>query len=78
MEIKSFYRFFVFCVQDKERVNNGDKLALISELFNLMIINFQYNYYYTCGQYMLVGFGARCRYKMPKNPNKYGLKIVSV
>ncbi|KAJ8961304.1 hypothetical protein NQ314_005953 [Rhamnusium bicolor] len=64
-----------------DRIQNGDKLAPISELFNLMIVNSQSNY--SCGEYMtidemLVGFRGRCRYKMymPNKPNKYGLKIM--
>ncbi|KAJ8943353.1 hypothetical protein NQ314_009780 [Rhamnusium bicolor] len=64
-----------------DRIQNGDKLAPIAELFNLMIVNSQSNY--SCGEYMtidgmLVGFKGRCRYKMymPNKPNKYGLKIM--
>lgn len=64
----------------RNRIEDGDKVAAISELFNMMIINSQSNY--CCGEYMtidemLVPFRGKCSFRVyiKSKPNKYGLKV---
>lgn len=63
-----------------QRIENGDKLAAISEVFDIFITNCQSNY--SCGEYltideMLIAFRGRCRFRMylKNKPDKYGIKM---
>lgn len=63
-----------------ERIRNGDKLAAISEVFELFIANCRSNY--SVGEYvtvdeMLIAFRGRCSFRMylKNKPDKYGLKL---
>lgn len=65
----------------RQRIEDGDKLAAISNLFDRFIGNCKINY--SCGEYvtvdeMLVGFRGKCRFRMfiKSKPVKYGLKIL--
>lgn len=63
-----------------DRLKN-DKLAAISELFQLFVNNCQSNYTlgtYVCIDEMLIGYRGRCSFiiYMPQKPDKYGLKLL--
>ena len=65
----------------RERIQNGDKLAAISNIYNIFNSNCQANY--TCSEYsvvdeMLVGFRGRCSFRqyLKSKPKKYGIKIM--
>lgn len=80
------FNFLIKCLRfdDKEtRVarRSLDRFALIRELWEKLIENFQK--WYTPGSYItvdeqLVGFRGRCPFRMyiPNKPNKYGIKLV--
>lgn len=65
----------------RNRIDEGDKLAAVSQIFNILVNNCQDNY--TCSEYstvdeMLVAFRGRCSFRMymKSKPAKYGLKIM--
>lgn len=65
----------------RDRINEGDKLAAVSEIFNMLVNACQDNY--TCSEHatvdeMLVAFRGRCSFRMfmKSKPAKYGLKIM--
>ena len=67
----------------RERIQNGDKLAAISNIYNIFNSNCQTNY--TCSEYsvvdeMIVGFRGRCSFTqyLKSKPKKYGIKIMCV
>ena len=71
---------FDHIISRQSRKDNGDKLALFSEIFNIFRDNCRKNYelseYVTIDE-MLRGFRGRVSFKqyMPKKPAKYGLKL---
>lgn len=85
MSLNRFYFLLgSLCFDDpatrQERIAHGDKLAAISNIFNMFIINCQSNY--SCGEYltideMLIAFRGRCQFRMylKNKPDKYGLKM---
>jgi len=64
-----------------DRKESGDRVAPISELFQMFLVNSQSNYsmseYCTVDE-MLVPFRGRCSFHMymKSKPNKYGLKVM--
>lgn len=85
MSLKRFYFLLTALRFDdrstrEERINNGDPLAPISEVYKIFIDNCKSNY--SCGEYltvdeMLIAFRGRCKFRMylKNKPDKYGLKM---
>jgi hypothetical protein len=67
--------------ESREERKKADKLAAISCIWNMLIVNCKKNYiaspYVTIDE-QLVGFRGKCPFRMyiPSKPNKYGIKIV--
>lgn len=65
----------------RNRIDNGDKLAAISKIYEIFNANCTNNY--SCSEYavvdeMLVGFRGRCNFRqyIKSKPKKYGIKIM--
>ncbi|KAF0695463.1 piggyBac transposable element-derived protein 4-like [Aphis craccivora] len=64
-----------------DRKESGDRVAPISELFQMFLVNSQSNYStseYSTVDEILVPFRGRCSFRMymKSKPNKYGLKVM--